>query len=352
MAADGSGDPTVPDAAQDALAPDAGSRAAIDLLDHWTPMALRVAITNGLIEELGPGPRTAADVAVAAGTDPGITARVLRALAGRGVIHERQDGALELTELGRRFLADEPGSIGRIAGWRPWEMHAWAELEHTLRTGRPAFEVAFPGRPYFEWLAEHPAESARFDRTMEDRTRRLIADARPLLERLPATGRVVDVGGGNGTLLAAVLTARPGLRGVVLDLPHVVAGAPAILEAAGVADRAEAVGGSFFDPLPAGADAYLLASVLHDWPDDRAAAILARVREAIPEHGRLVILDAVLRGPNAWDNFKLIDLHMAVLFGAGERDEPAWRALLERTGFALDAILPLPGLGWLEARPA
>jgi SAM-dependent methyltransferase len=329
--------------------PDA-RRAALDLIDYWTPLVLRIVVDLGVVERFAAGPRRAADVAREADLHPDALGRALRALAARGVFHE-EGRTYALTDIGRLFLRGEAGSVAGFAGSRSWELHAWAEADHSFRTGEPSFEHHYGVSP-FAWLAAQPDASRKFDRTMQDRTAAILAGAQPLLARLPDEGVLVDVGGGNGTLLADVLTAHPALHGVVLDLPHVAASAGAVLQRAGVSSRAQVVAGNFFDPLPASGDAYVLASVLHDWPDEDAVRILRRIREVIPPEGRLFVLDAVLQGPNVWDPFKQIDLHMLILFAARERSEPEWRQLLADGGFELTDVLPMPGLGWIEARPA
>jgi SAM-dependent methyltransferase len=164
---------------------------------------------------------------------------------------------------------------------------------------------------------------------------------------------VVDIGGGNGELLRRLLAHRPALRGVLFDLPHVVERAGALRRHAGVDERIKLVGGDMFtDPLPEGGDVYVLSSVLHDWDDDDAHRVLVRCREAMPSGARLVLFESVLAQGPGWDLGKLVDLHMLVLFGAGERTEREWDDLLTRTGFTLTRIVPTPGLTWIEATPA
>jgi SAM-dependent methyltransferase len=328
---------------------DGETAAALDLIDYYTPLLLRLCIDEGVIAAFGRDERSLGDVAVATGTHAGTLARVVRALESRGVFERRADSRFRLTDVGRRFLPDEPGSLSGLASFRSWELHAWAEAELTLQTGRPAFPHHF-GRAYFDWLAEHPAVAGKFNAGMRRRTGTLFDLALPHFE-WPARGTVVDVGGGNGQLLARVLATRPALRGIVFDLPQGVAEAPALLEAAEVADRVEVVTGDFFDAIPAGHDLYILASVLHDWDDTQAGRILQCCRRAMPPGGRLLLFESVL-GPGAEpDHGKLIDLHMLVLLGGQERSRDQWEALLTAAGFTIDRVVPTPALHWIEARP-
>jgi SAM-dependent methyltransferase len=328
---------------------DREAAAALDLIDYYTPLLLRLCIDAGVIAAFGRDERSLRDVAVATRTHARTLARVVRALESRGVFERGADTRFRLTDVGRKFLPDEPGSLSGLASFRPWELHAWAEAELTLQTGRPAFPHHF-GREYFAWLADHPAVASKFNAGMRRRTAALLDLALPLFD-WPARGTVVDVGGGNGQLLARVLAARPALRGIVFDLPQGVAEAPALLEAVGVADRVEVVTGSFFEAIPAGHDLYILASVLHDWDDAQAGRILQCCRRAMPPGGRLLLFESVL-GPGAEaDQGKLIDLHMLVLLGGQERSREQWDALLTRADFTINRVVPTPALHWIEARP-
>jgi O-methyltransferase domain len=335
---------------QAADATDALVREASDLADFWTPIALRTIVTVGALDAFAAGPRSPYEVAADVGVDGPTLHRVVRALAGRGVFVEDADGGFGLTELGRLFCLDHPRSLAGRLGWKSWEVHGWAEFEQTLRTGEPGFVHHF-GTPYWEWLAAHPEASARFDRMMELRSSTFLRSVRPLLGRLPSEGVIIDVGGGKGTLVAVVLDAIPGLRGVVFDRPQVISSAGPVLDAAGVAARVELIGGDFLASVPAGGDVYTLASILHDWDDADAVRILRNVRAAMEPGAVLIILDAILREANEWDPFKLMDLHMLVLFGAGERDEAQWRHLLGSAGFAMTEAIRSPGLAWIEAVP-
>jgi hypothetical protein len=280
--------------------------------------------------------------------------RVLRALAAVGVLHEDADGRFALTEVGACLRSDAPDPVGGWAAFvgRPYHFAAWSNLLHTVRTGENAF-AAVHGTDIWDYRAAHPEEGAIFDRAMTDITRRA---NRHLLDAYDFSGlaSVVDVGGGHGALVAALLTEHPQMRGVVFDLPHVVADAPALLAQAGLAARSEVVGGSFFDDtLPAGADAYLLKSILHDWEDDDAVRVLRACRAAAPSHAVLLVVERDLGAANESPEAKLSDLNMMVGPGGRERTRDDFAALLATGGFALVRAIPATfGLSVFEARPA
>ena len=320
---------------------------------YQVTQAIHVAATLGIADLLRRGPRSSTELAAATETHAPSLHRVLRALGALGVLHEGDDGRFSLTAIGDclRSDADEP-----VGGWadyvgRPVHFQAWGALLHTVRTGENAF-ASVHGTDVWEYRAEHPEDGAVFDRAMTDVSRRANAH---LLEAYDFGGMrlVVDVGGGHGALLAAVLAANPRLRGVVFDQPHVVAGAPEVLEAAGVADRCEVVGGSFFDDVPAGGDAYLLKAILHDWEDEDALRILRSCRAAVVEGGAVLVVERELGAPNESPDAKLSDLNMMVGPGGRERTREQFAQLLSAGGFALERVVPTAiGLSVLEGRAA
>jgi hypothetical protein len=320
---------------------------------YQATQAIHVAATLGIADLLCDGPRTSADLAAQTATHAPSLHRVLRAVAALGVLREQDDGRFALTEIGECLRSDAPEPVG---GWAafvglPSHFAAWANLLHAVRTGESAFRSAH-GETVWEYRARHPEEGAIFDRAMTDVTQRA---NRHLLEAhdFARFGSVVDVGGGHGALLASLLGAHPHMRGVVFDQPHVVAGARAVLEAAGVADRCDAVGGSFFDAVPAGADAYVLKAILHDWDDEDAVRILRSCRDAIAADGAVLVVERELGGPNENPDGKLSDLNMMVGPGGLERTREEFADLLADGGFALQRTVPTAiGLSVFEARPA
>ena len=227
---------------------------------------------------------------------------------------------------------DHPLSVAPLARMygAPYEWRAWGELLHSVRTGENAATHAL-GTDVWEYRRRHPEEQEVFDAAM--RTLSRAATPGILAAHDFARHRVLaDVGGGTGALLASVLQAHPRLRGVLVDQPQVLAGAPAVLAAAGVTDRVTVVPGDFFAEVPDGADAYLLSRILHDWPDDDAAAILRRVRAVLSPDSVLLLHDAVLGPPDGDASVAFLDLMMLVSAGGRERTEAEWRELFGAAG--------------------
>jgi hypothetical protein len=316
---------------------------AIELVDYWTPLLVRLLVDGGVMAAFGRQNRSTDEVAQETGTHAPTVERMVRALTSRGVFEPVEGARYRLTSLGQMFLPDEPGNIVGLTPFKPWELHAWAESRHTLLSGQAAFPKHYD-TGYFEWLAERPSLAEAFNENMRLRTANLL-DAALQHYPWPERGTVVDIGGGNGLLLERVLALQPELHGVVFDLPHVAA------EVAPRADgRLEAIGGDFFqDDVPAGHDLYVLSSVLHDWADADARRILENCRRGMPGAARLVLFEAVtgLSG----DTLGPLDLHMLVLFEAQERNDEQWHSLLESAGFSVERVIPTPGLAWIECRP-
>ena len=218
---------------------------------------------------------------------------------------------------------------------------AWGELAYSVRTGEPAFPEVF-GMDIWAYRVQHPAANAIFNAAM---TAHAAQDIPPILAAYDFSPwqTIVDVGGGNGILLAAILTAYPALRGILLDQPHVVAAAAARLQAAGVADRCQLVGGDFFAAAPRGGDGYLLRAILHDWDDGQCVAILRTCHQAMPAHAKLLIVEGLIQPANRPDLTKLVDINMLVMAGGQERTVEEFRALLARAGFALTQVIATTG---------
>lgn len=293
----------------------------------------------GVVDHLeAAGAQDAAALAAACGAHAPALFRVLRGLAGAGVFHEDPSGRFTATEAGRLLLRDRPDSLRPwvIDYGQPWWWQPWGRLLETVRTGETAF-AAVHGRNFFDWLREHPEEFARFNAHMTAMT---AATAAAVGERCDLAGvrLAVDVAGGHGRLLAALLERAPGLEGVLFDLPEVVAGAAAILEPRGVAARVRCVGGSFFESVPGGGDLYLLKDIVHDWDDERALTILRNCRAAMPAGARLVLVERVIEPGNAPSPAKLLDISMMVITGGRERSAADYSALLEAAGLTLQHI--------------
>src|SRR5689334_6779733 len=305
---------------------------AADLLrlvhGHQVARAIQVAAQLGVADELAAGPQGVEELAAATEAHEPSLYRLLRALAAIGVLRELDDRRFELTELGQHLRSEDPESV---AGWAafagvPSIWAAWGALDHSIRTGENAF-ARVHGEDVWAYRAKRPDESALFDRAMASHTSRA-SDAVLEAEDFGRFSLIVDVGGGNGALLAKILARNPQARGILFDQPHVLA------EAA-LPERCEAVGGSFFESVPEGADAYVLKAIIHDWEDQESAAILRSVRRAIAPDGRLFLVEWVLGGPNELPGPKFSDLNMLVNPGGRERTIDEYAALFEQAGFRL-----------------
>jgi O-methyltransferase/methyltransferase family protein len=312
------------------------------LAGYRVSQALYVAATLGLADRLADGPVGSEELARATGTHPGALYRLLRFLAGAGLFLEVAPRRFALTPLGAGLRADAPDSIRPFALMLLDEVHwpAWGQLLHSVRTGETAF-ARVHGAGFFDYLARHPEAAGIFQRAMTSNTAQS-GEAITWAYDFGGIGRLVDVGGGQGLLLATVLRAHPAMRGVLFDRPEVVAGAGATLEAAGVAERCEVVGGDFFRAVPPGGDAYLLRQVVHDWDDARAAVILAHCRGAMGRAGRLLVVERALASDHRRAMPELhLDLEMLVNLGGLQRTDAEYGALFAAAGFRLSAIVPL-----------
>ncbi|MFJ8386481.1 methyltransferase [Streptomyces sp. NPDC094438] len=312
------------------------------LYGHIHSAALRAVAVHGIADLLADGPRTAEDLAASAGLHAVSLRRVLRLLAGHGLFTEDARGAFELTENGLPLRTDVPGSRHATILLVSGEMFGRAAdgIVDTVRTGTPSFETAY-GVPFFEHLAASPAERQLFDAGMA-------AVSGPIDDRVaqsyafPGSGTVVDVGGGRGGLLRAVLTREPALTGVLFDRPGTVA--DHLLDIKEVRGRWSVEGGDFFSAVPSGGDIYLLKHVLHDWDDDDCARILDAIRRAADPGKRLLVIDAVLPEGSAPHPAVALDIAVMLLMRGRERTAKEFERLLSRTGFRLNRILPTPSL--------
>jgi SAM-dependent methyltransferase len=311
--------------------------------------SIHVVARLDIADILGPEPRTIDELAEATHVHAPSLKRVLRALTTLGVFAEDVDGRFRHTDLSQPLRSDHPESVrawalllGAHFVWRPL-----GELYESVRTGMPSFGRVY-GERFFEWVNAHPEDGAVFNAAMTSGS----------VRRLPAVlaayafshfERIVDVGGGHGALLAGILAASARTRGVLYDLPNVVAGAEA-LRAPEIADRCEVVGGDFFESIPADGDAYILSRVIHDWDDDAGLKILRNCRNVIRPNGRLLLLEGVSKPSNEPDPNKFFDVWF---IGVGyERSEAEYRALLGCGGFTLIRVVPTGGSSAiLESRP-
>ena len=301
--------------------------------------ALYAAAALGVADHLVAGPESAEVLAGRTGAHGPSLRRLLRTLASVGVFTEPEPGVFALNPLGRLLASGQPGSMRDVVLMFMETHYApFGDLLETIRTGRPAAE-RFYGQPFFGWLSQHPGQASRFTAAMASLTGGFKGAAIAALP-LDGTATIVDVGGADGTVLAAILAAHPHLRGVLFDLPHVIGGAPAVLAGQGVGDRAECVGGDFLEGVPPGGDAYLASLVLHDWPGQQARRILDNIAAAGGSGARLLLIEFVVPPGDAPHMAKISDLNMLAMMGGQERTEAEWRELLTDAGYAAIAIRP------------
>lgn len=319
----------------------------------WVSGVVYAAAKLGLADHLATRPMSAVELAGTTGTHAPSLHRLMRTLASLGILTEQDAQRFALTPLGEALKTGAPGSARAtlIAFCGPWFWRGWEEILYSVETGKTGFDKAF-GMPIFEYLAQHPEEASRFSEAMVG-----FHGAEP-----PAVAAaydfsgfktVVDVGGATGNLLAAILSSRAGLRGVLFDRPHVVRDAPALLAARGVAERVTIEAGDFFESVPAGGDAYLLSHVVHDWNEQQCLTILGHCRKVIKPDGRLLLVEMVLPAGDTPHPGKMLDMVMLVFPGGQERTQAEYASLLEKAGFRLSRVVPTASaVSVVEAVPA
>jgi len=329
---------------------------------RWVSQAIAVVARLGIADLLAVGPQSCAELAAKAGAHAGSLYRLLRALASIGIFaedvaedeSEAGQARFRLTPLAEPLCANTPGSLRGVAIMfgEPWSVQPWGDLLRSVQTGETAFDRVF-GIGAFDYFAQHPDAGKVFEQSMNGFTT-LSTSAILAAYDFSAFRSLVDVAGGHGILLAAILKNYPNLRGILFDAPQVLAGSRKVLEAAGVADRCVSVGGDFFASVPQGGDAYLMKHIMHDWDNERCIAILRNCRRVIATNGKLLIVDAVIEPGNAPAFGKLMDLEMLVMTQGGrERTAAEFRTLLDAAGFHLTRIVPTPSpFSIVEGTPA
>lgn len=300
--------------------------------------ALMVAAELGIADLLRDGPRSVEDLAAATATHASTLYRLLRALASVGVFEESEGAVFALTPMSeflRRDASLPYGNLVRFFG-RNYQWNAWGALAHSVRTGENAARHTL-GMDVWAYREQHPEENEIFNAAMLAATLSTAALEVAAYD-FSAANTVVDIAGGTGALLAAILGKHLHLRGVLFDQPHVVADSAPVLKAAGVADRVTVESGSFFESVPGGHDVYILRRILHDWMDKEAVDILRCCREAMAPAARLVIIESVVGPPNQDPASKFFDLLMLVSAGGRERTEHEWNDLLGKGGFRMESV--------------
>ena len=307
---------------------------------YWTTQIIYVAAKLGIADLLSHGPQAVDTLARATRTHAPTLSRLMRALGSLGLFRENEQHQYELTILGRCLVSGSPGALRAraILNGEEW-YRAWGGLLDGVRTGTSSFENLF-GKPFFEYLAGRADTAATFNEAMASSTE---AAAAAVVKAYDFTGcrTIVDVGGGTGAFLGAILRAAPDARGIVFDRPHVAAAAREVLARASIAGRCDVVGGDFLEAVPSGGDVYVLSWIVHDWDDDRSIAILGNCRRAMSRDARLLLIEQVVPAGNQPSLSKLYDIHMLVHYGGGrERTQEEYRRLLAAADLRLTRIIP------------
>lgn len=305
--------------------------------------SIYAAAKLGIADLINDEPKSIHQLAEATGTHGPSLYRVLRALAGVGVLHELKDRTFSLSPAGAYLRSDIPESL------RPWVLfqgeaiyRSFGELLHTLKTGESAFEFVYGAAP-FDFMAKNPKDAQLFDEAMTALTKDT-SEAVVEAYDFSGIGKIADIGGGHGLLLATILKANPSMRGVLFDRTRVLVGAIRLLDEAGLTNRCEFVGGSFFKSVPEGCDAYILKSVIHDWNDDHSVEILTNCRRAMREEGKILLVERIVKAVGSTSTETLCsDLTMLVLGGgreAQERTEGEFCALFRAADCKLARVVP------------
>ncbi len=313
--------------------------------------ALCTVAELGVADHIQAGtPRSAAYLARATATHERSLYRLLRFLASHGLFRETGSGEFDHTPLSVALRSDADGSFRAAAQLFHHEFRAWDGLDHAVRTGKPGFDAVF-GRPLFDHIAAHPELAPLLDAGM---TCMHGYETAAMLEAYDfgAVHVLADIGGGNGSLIGAVLRRYPQMRGILFDLDHVVGRAKENLKQCGVADRCQVIEGSFFETIPAGADAYLFRHIIHDWTDEQSVQILGHCRKVIRNDGRLLLVECVIPPGNEPSIAKDFDMTMMTFPGGVERTESEFRSLFKQAGFDLASVTPTTTMvSVVEGRP-
>lgn len=295
-------------------------------------------------------PQSAKDLARATGAHERSLYRLLRFLASHGLFRETKSGEFDHTPLSLALRSDAEGSFRAAAQLFHHEFQAWNGLDHAVRTGKPGFDAVF-GRPLFDHIAANPELGPLLDAGM---TCMHGYETAAMIEAYDfgAVRVLADIGGGNGSLIGAVLGRYPKMRGILFDLGHVVGRAKESLKRYGVADRCQVIEGSFFETIQPGADAYLFRHIIHDWTDEQSVQILTHCRKVIPEDGRLLLVECVVPPGNEPSLSKDFDMTMMTFPGGVERTEAEFRSLLKEARFELTSVTPTTTMvSVVEGRP-
>ncbi len=314
------------------------------ITSYRVTQTIHVAAKLGIADLLKNGPKRSEELAAETATNAPALYRVLRALASIGVFREVEYDLFDLTTLGESLRSDVPGSmrawammVGGEHHWQPWE-----HLLHTVQTGQPAFEYVFGMGP-FEYYNQKPEASQIFQQALSGLTQ--IINSQILANYdFSSIQKIVDVGGGKGSLIAALLQANPGIQGVLFDQPAVIEQAAALLVDKGVHNRCELIAGNFFASIPKGGDAYILKHIIHDWDDEQSITILKNCHTAMADNGKLLVVEMVIPHGNTPFYGKFLDIEMLVGYSGKERTADEYQDLFAKAGFRLTKIFTTEAL--------
>lgn len=312
--------------------------------------ALHAASKLAIFDALSARPMTASEIASAVGCNEENAGRLLRFLTSVDVLHEDENERFTLTKEGETLCSDHPASMRAWAllFGEPFIWNSWGRFEDAIRYGKPGFDCAY-GQRFFDYLNEHPVDSAIFNAAMSSSSGHECA---AILASYDFSGisRIADIGGGQGTLLRGILEQYPDARGLLCDLPSVVSGANDGADANIVA-RCECVGINFFESVPPGCDIYILKKIVHDWNDAQVTALFRNCRQAMSRQGRILVVESIVQSSNEADPAKWKDLNMLALVTGRERTAEEFHGLLDAAGFQVTRILGAGSLSIIEAAP-
>lgn len=307
---------------------------------YWVSQAIYVAAKLGIADLLKEGPKHCDELAMATGANARSIYRLLRGLATIGLFIEIESGCFALTTLAHYLRSDNPDSLRAMAIMSGEEHYrAWGDLLYSVQTGESAFEHVY-GMQIFPYYAQNPEAAQIFDRAMTSYSSSEV-EAVVASYDFSSIQTLIDIAGGHGSLIASILEANPHLKGILFEQPSVIAGAKPLIASRGVADRCELVAGNFFESAPTGGDAFILKHIVHDWGDEQAIVILKHCHQAMPEQGKLLVVEQVIPPGNEPFVGKFLDLNMLVMCPGGcERTKAEYQVLFERAGFHLTRIVP------------
>jgi O-methyltransferase domain/Dimerisation domain len=303
----------------------------------WVARSIYLAAQLGIADVFDDRPETIAQLAAKTNTEPRSLYRLMHALASVGIFTEVSDRCFALTPLAATLKSDSPGSMRYAALAQMEADHSlgWSNGLHGLKTGDIAFNAA-AGMSVWEYYAQHPEVGQVFSQSMTN-LRTPISQAVVATYDFSEFNTIVDVGGAQGSLISAIVQSYPHLNGILFDVPEIIANVS-------VDDNIQTVAGNFFEFVPSGGDAYLMRWIVHDWDDEKSSIILKNCHQAMPDYGKLLLVESLIPPSNESSPAKFIDLIMLMLTGGRERTEEEYRSLLRSSGFELTRVIPTPSM--------